>query len=128
MRIFGTICAGCARAPHIALYIQKQPYIRKNTCIGDFDSVGCGESLIPRGGALSQQKEEKGKEGEKEGKKKRRGIQLMILLAISVLCSSIISYTMLKAFLLIKFALPQTHVTISHITCQMKIYVVSVVS
>ena len=97
MRIFGTICAGCARAPHIALYVQKKPYVRKNTWlylavlnIGDFDSVGCGESLIPRGGALSQQKEEKGKEGEKEGKKKRRGIQLMILLAISVLCSSII--------------------------------------
>ena len=88
-----------------------------------------GESLIPRRGSPKPTKRREGKgrrerRKREEGgrvKKKRRGIQLIILLAISVLCSSIISYTMLKAFLLIKFALPQTHAYV-------KIYVVSVVS
>ena len=53
--------------------------------------------MIPRRGSPKPTKRREGeKEGEKEGKeegergkKKRRGIQLIILLAISVLCSSI---------------------------------------
>ena len=65
-----------------------------------------GESLIPRRGSPKPTKRKEGeKEGEKEGKeeggrgkKKRRGIQLIILLAISVLCSSIYHIQCLRLF------------------------------
>ena len=65
--------------------------------LADFWYLWLGVFLIPRRGSPKPTKRREGeKEGEKEGKeegergkKKRRGIQLIILLAISVLCSSI---------------------------------------